>query len=76
MVTGPKVQELLGKVLKAASSGTVIMPVSQQEYRSKCAQATSKGKGRGKGRGPSTGGQVPPQEPSPMEISMNEAPAL
>ena len=34
MVTGPKVSSLLGKVLQAAQSGTLIVPISRREYMS------------------------------------------
>ena len=73
---GPKVRDLLGKVLRAMSYRVVIIHVSQQEYRSKCAHACAKGKGWGKGRGSTSGGQGPPQEFASMEISSNDVPAL
>ena len=48
MVTRPKVSSLLGKVLQAAQSGTLIVPISKQEYMSRKATIHSKGGTGGK----------------------------
>ena len=56
MVTGPSTSGLLGKVLQASSSNTLIVPISSKEYNSKKAQIQGKGKGRGKGMGGGGGG--------------------
>ena len=35
MLTGPKASQLVGKVLQAAPAGTLIVPISRQEYMSR-----------------------------------------
>ena len=73
MVTGPSTSGLLGKVLQASTSNTLIVPISSKEYNSKKAQIQGKGKGRGKGKG---GATRPEPTAEPMDLSDNEASAL
>ena len=77
MVTGPKVSSLLGKVLQAAQSGTLIVPISRQKYMSRKATIHSKGgkggKGGGKGAGKGSGASSAVE---PMDINGSDVGAL
>ena len=61
MVIGRKVSSLLGKVLQAAQAGTLIVPISRQEYMSPKVAIQSKGGkgGKGGGRGAGKGASGP-----------------
>ena len=55
MVTGSKVSSLLGNILQAAQAGTLMVPISRQEYMSRKAAIHSKGGKGGKGGGKGAG---------------------
>ena len=80
MMTDPSVSQVPRKVLQAANTnmGTIMVPMSAQEYKSKCAQLRSKGKGKEKGADGTgaTGCRGKPDTSTPMERSSTDMPAL
>ena len=64
----------MGKVLQAAQSGTLIVPISKQEYMSRKSTIQSRGGKGGKGSGKaSTGGD---RVTVPMEVNDSDVGAL
>ena len=74
MVTSPAARGLLGKVMQAANTNTMIVPISAKEYGLKKAQVQGKGRGKGKGKG--AGGRGPEPTAGPMDLSDNDVKVL
>ena len=75
MLTGPKASALVGKVLQAAQAGTLIVPISRQEYMSRKSTIQSRG-GKGGGKGASKGSSVSERQAEPMEVNDSDVGAL
>ena len=74
MLTGPKAGQLVGKVLQAAQSSTLIVPISRQEYMSRKASIQGRG-GRG-GKGGGKGAPSPDKASDPMDFNDSDVGAL
>ena len=73
MLTGPKAGQLVGKVLQAAQSSTLIVPISRQEYMSRKASIHRRGGKGGKG---GKGAPPPDRASDPMDFNDSNLAAL
>ena len=73
MLTGPKAGQLVGKVLQAAQSSTLIVPISRQEYMSRKASIQGRGGKGGKG---GKGAPPPDRASDPMDFNHSDVGAL
>ena len=73
MLTGPKAGQLVGKVLQAAQSSTLIVPISRQEYMSRKASIQGRGGKGGKG---GKGAPPPDGASDPMDFNDSDVGAL
>ena len=73
MLTGPKAGQLVGKVLQAAQSSTLIVPISRQEYMSRKASIQGRGGKGGKG---GKGAPPPDRASDPMDFNDSDVGAL
>ena len=74
MLTGPKAGQLIGKVLQAAQSSTLIVPISRQEYVSR--KASIQGRGGKGGKGGGKGAPPPDKASDPMDFNDSDVGAL
>ena len=74
MLTGPSALRLVGKVPQAAQSGTLIVPISKQEYMSRKSTIHSRG-GKG-GKGSKKGSAGGDRVTVPMEVNDGAVGAL
>ena len=73
MLTGPKAGQLVGKVLQAAQSSTLIVPISRQEYMLRKASIHRRG---GKGSKGGKGAPPPDRASAPMDFNDSDVGAL